>query len=321
MGRNVDGSTAGIDEEADLSVRAAWLHFGGGLTQSEVAARLGVQPVKAHRLIARAKSMGFVHVTIDGPIAACIALESRLSSRYGLSFCQIAPEIEDDPLPRKTLGLIGSRYLARALSSGEHAVIGFGHGRTLAACVTALPQMHAPGVKLVSLLGGLSRRYATTPFDVIHRLAERTGAEAYVLPLPFYANTIEDRAVLLEQRGVQPIMAMGVGATLRFVGIGTMEADASILSTGMADLEEFEEARRAGGVGEVLGHIFGSKGEVIESGLSARTLSMSVEEIGRQTTIAIAGGKSKIAPIKAALASGLIRGLITDERTATILAA
>jgi DNA-binding transcriptional regulator LsrR (DeoR family) len=205
--------------------------------------------------------------------------------------------------------------------SGKHSVIGFGHGRTLAACVARLPQLSVPQVKLVSLLGGLSRRYATTPFDVIHRLAERTGAEAYVLPLPFYANTIEDRAVFLEQRGVRPIVEMGVAATLRLVGIGTMEADASILSTGMAEREEFEEARRAGGVGEVLGHIFGAAGQLIETGLSARALSMAAPDIGRQTTIAIAGGKSKIAPIKAVLASGLIRGLITDERTARALVA
>ena len=100
-----------------------------------------------------------------------------------------------------------------------------------------------------------------------------------------------------------------------------MEADASILSTGMAEREEFEEARRAGGVGEVLGHIFGAAGQLIETGLSARALAMAAPDIGRQTTVAIAGGKSKIAPIKAVLASGLIRGLITDERTAHALLA
>ena len=119
-----------------------------------------------------------------------------------------------------------------------------------------LPRLSVPGVKLVSLLGGLTRRFATTPFDVIHRLAERTGAEAYVLPLPFYANTIEDRAVLLDQRGVRPSSTWASRRRCGFVGIGTMEADASMLSTGMVEREEFEEARRAGGVGEVLGHIF-----------------------------------------------------------------
>jgi DNA-binding transcriptional regulator LsrR (DeoR family) len=310
-----------IDEEADLSVRAAWLHYGAGLTQSEVANRLGVPPVKAHRLIARANRMGVVHVTIDGAIGACIELEEKICERYQLNFCQVAPEIEDEALPLKTLALIGSRYLRQELLSGKHKAIGFGHGRTLAACVTRLPQLSAPDVKLVSLLGGFSRRFSTTPYDVIYRLAERTGAEAYVLPLPFYANTIEDRSVFLEQRGVRPMVEMGVEATLRLVGIGTMEADASILSTGMAEREEFEEAGRAGGVGELLGHIFAADGRLIETGLSARTLSMAADDIGRQTTVAIAGGKSKIAPIKAVLASGLIRGLITDERTARALVA
>jgi DNA-binding transcriptional regulator LsrR (DeoR family) len=309
------------DDDADLCVRAAWLHYGAGLTQGEVAARLGVPNVKAHRLIARANKLGLVRVSIDGPISACVALEERLTAKFGLGFCQVAPDLDDEPLPLRTLSLIGSRYLSHALQSGEHAVVGFGHGRTLAACAAALPRISVPGVKLVSLLGGLTRRFSTTPFDVIHRLVERTGAEAYVLPLPFYANTIEDRAVLLDQRGVRPVVEMGIAATLRLVGIGTMEADASMLQTGMVEREEFEEARRAGGVGEVLGHIFSARGERVETELSARTLSMPAEDIARQRTVAIAGGRSKIEPIRGVLASGLIHGLITDERTATALLA
>ena len=310
-----------FDEERDLCVRAAWLHYGAGLTQGEVAARLGVANVKAHRLIARANKLGLVRVTIDGEIGACVALEERIVSEFAVNFAQVAPDLDDEPLPLRTLSLVGSRYLAGALQSGEHATIGFGHGRTLAACAAALPRLSTPGVRLVSLLGGLTRRFATTPFDVIHRLVERTGAEAYVLPLPFYANNTEDRAVLLDQRGVRPIMEMGVDATLRLVGIGTMEADASILQTGMVERAEFEEARRAGGVGEVLGHIFSMTGEQVETGLSARTLSMPANDIGRHKTIAIAGGRSKVDPIRAVLASGLIHGLITDERTARTLLA
>ena len=96
-------------------------------------------------------------------------------------------------------------------------MIGVGHGRTLAACVSQLPRMDVPGLKLVSPLGGTTRRYVTTPFDVIHRLAEKTNAAAYVLPLPFPANTREDRKVLLEQRGVADVIKLGVESTLRWV--------------------------------------------------------------------------------------------------------
>ncbi len=310
-------------EDHDLCVRAAWLHYGAGLTQSEVAKRLGVPSLKAHRLIAKANREGLVRISIEGDIAECIQLEDKMRARFGLRFCEVCPDLDDKPppLPLQALGLAGSRFLRLAFESGEDKVIGFGHGRTLAACVNILPKMSARGVKLVSLLGGLTRRYSATPFDVIHRLAERTGAEAYVLPLPFYANSVEDRRVFLEQRGVSDIMNLGVGATLRVVGIGTMEADASILSTGMIEREEFEAALRAGGAGEILGHIFSLEGKLIENDISARTLSMSAADIGRQKTVAIAGGRTKINAIKAALASGLVHGIIIDERTAKALTA
>ena len=58
-------------------------------------------------------------------------------------------------------------------------------------------------MRFVSLLGGLTRKFSANPHDVIHRLAERTGAEAYVMPVPMFANTVEDRAVLIGQKGVR----------------------------------------------------------------------------------------------------------------------
>ena len=308
-------------EDHDLCVRAAWLHYGAGLTQAEVAKRLRVPSLKAHRLIAKANKEGLVRISIEGDVVECVRLEDKMRARFGLEFCEVCPDLDNEPLPLLTLSLAGGRFLRLAFESGEDKVIGFGHGRTLAACVNMLPKMSVGGVKLVSLLGGLTRRYSATPFDVIHRLAERTGAEAYVLPLPFYANSVEDRAIFLEQRGVADIVKLGVDATLRVVGIGTMETDASILSTGMIEREEFEAALKAGGVGEILGHILGLDGKLIENDISARALSMAAADIARQKTVAVAGGRSKINPIRAVLASGLLHGIIIDERTAKALTA
>src|SRR5271166_7127194 len=308
------------DPDEELCARAAWLYYGAGLTQGEVAKRLSVPSLKAHRLVARANRLGLVHVSIDAPIAACIQLEDALRRRFKLDQCVVAPDIDDDPLPLRSLGLSGGRFLRLAIESGVHAAIGVGHGRTLAACVAQLPRMDVPDLKLVSLLGGMTRRYVTTPFDVIHRLAEKTNATAYVLPLPFLANTAEDRTVLLEQRGVPDVFELGVNSTLRFVGVGTLGDDASILSTGLVEKDEFDEARRLGAVGELLGHMFSPSGEVIDSGISARALSMSTADIGRRPTVAVAGGMSKIGAIRAVLSSSLLHGLITDERTARALA-
>jgi DNA-binding transcriptional regulator LsrR (DeoR family) len=309
-----------LDErDQELCARAAWLYHGAGLTQGEVAKRLGVPSVKAHRLIARANRLGIVHISIDAPVAGCMDLEEALRRKFKLEHCLVAPELDDNPLPLRSLGLSGGRFLQLAIESGMHRVIGVGHGRTLAACVSHLPRMDVPNLELVSLLGGLTRRYVTTPFDVIHRLAEKTNASAYVLPLPFLANTPEDRRVLLEQRGVADVFQLGVNSTLRLVGVGAIDDDASILSTGLVERDEFEEARSLGAVGEMLGHLFSSKGDLIECGVSARALSMPAADIQRRQTIAVAGGKAKIQAINGVLASGLLHGLITDESTAKAL--
>jgi DNA-binding transcriptional regulator LsrR (DeoR family) len=313
------GSPAIDERDQELCARAAWLYHGAGLTQGEVARRLGVPSVKAHRLIARANRLGFIHVSIDAPVAACVHLENQLQRKFGLEQCVVAPELDDGPLPLRSLGLSGGRFLRLAIESGMHQVIGVGHGRTLASCVNHLSRMDVPDLKLVSLLGGMTRRYVTTPFDVIHRLAEKTNAAAYVLPLPFLANTPEDRKVLLEQRGVADVFELGVKSTLRLVGIGAIDDDASILSTGLVERHEFEEARALGAVGELLGHLFSSRGHLIESGVSARALSMSAADIEQRATVAVAGGEAKVHAIRGVLASGLLHGLITDENTARSL--
>ena len=146
------------------------------MTQGEVAKRLGIPSLKAHRLIAKAKEDGLVRFSIDGDISECLVLEDAMRSRYGLKHCEVTPDLDDDPLPLQSLGIAGGRFIKLALESGEDKVIGVGHGRTLAAAVRMLPKMSVTDVKLVSLLGGLTQRFSATHFDVIHRLAERTGA-------------------------------------------------------------------------------------------------------------------------------------------------
>ncbi|RVB47560.1 sugar-binding transcriptional regulator, partial [Mesorhizobium sp. M7A.F.Ca.CA.004.05.1.1] len=44
------GGATNRDHESSLATRAAWLHYAGGLTQAQVAKRLGLTSLKAHRL-------------------------------------------------------------------------------------------------------------------------------------------------------------------------------------------------------------------------------------------------------------------------------
>jgi DNA-binding transcriptional regulator LsrR (DeoR family) len=308
--------TAARNYSSSLAARAAWLHYAAGMTQAQVAKRLGLSSLKAHRLITRANQEGLVRIFVDGEVRECIELEERLSTRFGLEFCEVVPDFDQDDLPLRALGIAGAQFLKREIDRGDNKLIGVGHGRTLAASVEYLPRLPAVDMRFVSLFGGLTRKFAANPHDVIHRLADRTGAQAYVMPVPFFANTVEDRDILLGQRGVSEVFELALASSLMFVGIGTAEREASLVATGMIELAEIDDVKRDGGVGEVLGHFFASDGAYVETGLSSRMITLGRDQLKDRNIVAIAGGQRKVAAIGSILKSGYLKGLITDEKTA-----
>lgn len=306
-----------IDPDHSLATRAAWLHYIGGLTQASVAKRLGLTSVKTHRLIARAVAEGVVKVSIEGEIVECAMLEDQLCAKYDLDYCEVAPDLGEPGLPLRALGMAGAAFMRREIERGAHAMIGLGHGRTMAAAVQQLPRLDARNVAFVSLLGGLTRHYTANPHDVMHRIAEKTGAAAHVLPVPFFANSEKDRKVLLAQPGVREIMDRANKADIKFAGLGPADARAQLVASGMIEADEIAEINAAGGVGEFLGHFFDARGHVLETRVGRRTLSA---DLGGHL-VAIAGGTDKHPAIRAVLNSGRLSGLITDEATARALLA
>lgn len=312
---------AASTSEDDLAARAAWLHHAGGLTQSAVAKRLGLAPTRAHRLIARASRDGLVRVFVDCEVAECIALEERLCAAFGLVECHVVPDIgEGVGPPLAALAHGGSAYLLRLLESGAHPLIGVGHGRTLAGAVDALPRRGTPGQAWVSLLGGLTRKFAANPYDVIFRLAEKAGSEAYFMPAPMVADSVEDRELMLGQTGLRELMRHIDAATLWVLGIGSTEAGDPVALDAFGDQDDvLRRLRELGVVAELLGQFLDADGRRVSTPWDGRTMAPDLATLAGRDVVAIAGGAAKCGAIAAALRSGHLTGLITDEATASAL--
>ena len=308
-------------DELSLATRAAWLSYVGNHTQEEIAGRLGVSRVKVNRLIGQAVRAGLVHVFVEGSAAECLALEEQIAGRWGLEFCTVAPAVDEGALPLATLAGAGGHWLHRVLETGRVSLIGVGHGRTLAAVVANLPRQSRPEVRFVSLLGSLTRHSAANPFDVIHRLTEITGAESYFMPAPFFADSGEDKAVLLAQRSLESVFALARRAELVVVGLGEVGPHSHLLTSGMITAEEYAEVAAAGAVGEMLGRFLDARGRPVAAAINDRALALPLEDLPGRQVVAIAGGRDKVRAIAAVLESGLLTGLITDETTARELAA
>ena len=304
------------DIELGLATRAAWLSYVGGYTQEEIARRLGVSRVKVNRLIALAQRSGRVHVFVEGTAAECTALERAIEDRFGLSFCSVVPSLEEAPLPLRALASAGALYLHRLLEQPNVSLVGIGHGRTLAALVEQLPRLPRLKLRFVSLLGSLTRHAAANPFDVIHRLAEITGADCYFMPVPFFADSIEDKRILIAQKSLRDVFALARSAELYVVGIGEVGSRAHLRETGMITEAEQAEVEAAGAIGEVLGQFVDPQGRVVDAEINERSIGIRIDELKGRRVMAIAGGTSKVRAIAGVLNSGVITGLITDETTA-----
>jgi DNA-binding transcriptional regulator LsrR (DeoR family) len=316
----VDERKFSTEPDGSLAIRAAWLHYVGGLTQAAVAKRLGLTSVKVHRLISKAVAEGAVKVTIDGNVTECVKLENQLIARFGLSQCTVAPDLGEEGIPLRALGQAGASYLRNVLATQSNITIGLALGRALAAVVHQLPKLETSSVRFVSLLGGLTRDYSINRDDVLHWIAAKTGAPAYTMPVPLLANSVEDRTVLLNQKGVKEVFSMANNADIKFIGIGTVAQTAQLVASGPIKPEEIIEIARSGAVGEVMGHFYDENGRIIETSLSARMLSVSLEG-HKGDVIAVSGGEEKVEAIRAALKGDLLTGLITDELTARAILA
>ena len=303
-------------DDDDIAARAAWLHFVGGKTQAEIAERLGLSPTRAHRAIARAQSNGLVHITVEATAANCVALEDHLAQANGLNMCRVAMDLpERGPIPLKALGSLGGDWLGHVLDRNQHGVIGVSHGRTIAAMVENMRQRDVEQTVFVSMLGGLTRSLAANPYDVIHRLAQKTGADGFLMPVPLFANSANDKSVLMAQSMLTEAFERMQDVTLAVVGIGDLATSNGACEAG----GDVATLRDCGAVAEILGQFIDADGQVIATPFDGREMAMPLEDLRGREVVAIAGGASKVAPIRAALNSGLLTGLIIDEATARCL--
>jgi DNA-binding transcriptional regulator LsrR (DeoR family) len=303
-----------------MAARAAWLHFVGGLTQGEVARRLGMPTTRAHRYIARAQALGLVQITVDVAEAGCIALEERLRARHGLELCIVAMDTQETgDLPLRSLAAAGSAWLRNTLTQQAHAIIGLGQGRTLAAVIDALGRTEVPTTSFVSLLGGLTRSFAANPYDVIHMLAQKTAAEAWLMPAPLFADSPEDKRVLRAQTILAEVFERMSRASLAVIGIGDLQNSPCAVSAMQDGAVMLEQLRAKGARAEILGQFLDARGQIMSTPLDGRVMALPLEDLRQRKVVAIAGGLTKQRAIHAALHSGLLTGLIVDEATAKAL--
>ena len=307
--------------QSDDAARAGWLYYVAGMTQDQIARELGVSRQRAQRLVSRAMSEGLIHVRIEHPIAACLELEQALSDRFGLIRARVAPGLGPGADAVRAIAPAAAQELERFLAMPDPLVIALGTGRALRGMVDAMTTMDAPQHSLVSMIGNIAPDGSASFFDVIMRIADKVRAPHYPMPMPVISATLEEFAAFTALAPIARVRDLAARADVIFVGVGQMGDDAPLLADGFITRAELSALQARGAVGEVAGWVYDASGAYLETPGSTRNGGVMVLPRVARPAIGVAAGPSKVAAIRAALAAGILNGIVTDESTARALLA
>lgn len=314
-----DASKAGIPPRArklDLAAHAAWLYYIAGNTQEEIAAKLNVSRQAAQRLIALAVSEKLIKFRLDHPLSECIALAESLRDKFALSLCEVVPSDAGSGDTFNGIGVCAATYLETYLVAKTPTILAFSSGRTLRSMVEQIPSMDQPQHKIVSIIGNMSHYGRAGRNEVVMHLSDRVGSQAYPVPTPVVATSIEERELLQTQRSFITVKTLAEQAKATFVGISHIAWNAPLHQDGFISDDEVAQLIELGAVGEIAGWAYDRHGVLLQEGTNRRVASVPLQQPARRLIIGVAGGVKKVEAILAALRGKLITGLITDEAAA-----
>jgi DNA-binding transcriptional regulator LsrR (DeoR family) len=300
------------------TVLAARRYFLDGATKSEIAHELGVSRFKVARLLDDALRDGIVRIEIDSVPDVDDVLSRELAVAHGIRSAIVVRTVQGPAeFQRSQLGRICATVLAESLDEGD--VLGISWGRTLHAMVGHLPSL--PACTVVQVVGSVpSLELDVNSLELVRRVAERAGGPVYPLHVPLIVDSPAVAAALRKDPHVSPTLAQFSRITRAIVGVGAWAPGGSTVRAALSDADA-AELDAAGAVADVCSIVLDRDGqEVRAAGLPGRCISMSHDELRAvPDVVAVSAGPGKVEPIRAALRSGLVHRLITDEATARLL--
>lgn len=309
---------ASSPSDLDLVVRAAWLYYGDGLTQAQVARRLYVSRQTVGRLLEAARAHGLVRVEIDARSLAALGRSTQLRTTFGLADAIVVPR--DDGAP-KPVGRVNERvaaalaaYVRRYLHPG--AVVGVGWGDTVARALSMLADESLNGVTLASAAGSIQAISQAMGGDP--KVAQHLRA----VPAPLIVSSPEAAATLRAEASVRDVLELASSAVVTLTGIGSAGPGASAVRSKVLTAEEVAGFAAMGAVGDMLGEWFDARGRILAAATSDRRIGLSLERLrGMPNVVGVAAGPDKVEAVLGAIRGRFIKVLVTDETTAEELLA
>jgi deoxyribonucleoside regulator len=299
-------------------MRIAWMYYVEGLTQNEIADRLGIGRVTVVRNINEALKQREVKIWITGHVAECLELEAELKDVFGLADAVVVPEPANPENTARVIGNAAGMYITDQLK--DNSVVGVGWGSTLYSSLQTLSPRELQNVEVVSMLGGIVEVRRVNPAEFAWQFANIVGANCYLLPAPAVVDSEATRQALIEKCGLDSVLNKVERMDIALLSVGTMSENATSFRFKFFTEAERNSLIKAGAVGDMLYNFYDRHGKLVDHPINRRVMSMPVDRLKRvPKRVMISGGLDKVDALLGAMRLVDVNVLITSEETARSL--
>jgi deoxyribonucleoside regulator len=310
----------GVGRIARNRMRIAWMYYVEGLTQNDIADRLGIGRVTVVRNINEAIKQREVKIWIEGEVADCIAIEAELKVAFNLSEAIVVPETAHATNITKSIGNAAGMYISDTLKDGMS--VGVGWGATLYESLQTLAIKQVENVQVISLLGGIVQARRFNPAEFAWQFARAIGADCYLLQAPAVVDSPATREALIERCGLNDVFKRAEKLDIAMLSAGTMAPSSTAFRFNMLSEQDRLALIAKGAVGDLLYNFYDIDGKLIDHPVNKRIMSIPLAQL-RDVPLRVlsAGGSEKIDAILGAIKLIDCNVLITNEETAKALLA
>jgi DNA-binding transcriptional regulator LsrR (DeoR family) len=303
---------------SDIAVKTAWLYYVEGMTQEQIAERLGVNRVKVMRTLAACTADGVVVTSINAQTARQVELERALETRWGLDAAVVVPTPSGEEHLEKSIGHAVALYLGEEMQDGMTLAIG--GGATLHASLGFMARRALKDASVVALVGSLPHSQWINPSIVAAKVADIFGVDSYQITAPVVVNDPALRDLLWKQPELTDVRNRAAAADIALLTVGEMSPTATVFRYGIVPQDAMRDLERKGAVANMLCYFIDADGGLVDHEVNDRVMAIDLDVVSAVPNVVLAaGGRQKVAPIRAALKAVEANVLITDSETAMAL--
>lgn len=310
------------DKDA-LLANVALLYYGEGLTQNDIAMRMGVSRQTVVNMLRECRERAIVEIRVAGQVLASSNHSRMLKQKYGLADAYVARRHNgQQPVSDADIVHHVARIGAAALSElvQPNDVVGVAWGQTIMSVANKMSTTDVSNVTVCQMIGSMASDRVAASEDCAIRISQHLGAQCFTLHAPAVLSSTGLAATLRQEPTIATQLQRLETLDLALFSVSDTGPETHMVAAGIADRAELKAARQAGAVGVVCARYLNADGQAIKSPPNDRVIGITIDQLRNASRkLLVAAGVQRLEPVKAALKGKLVTHLCVDETLAKAL--